>query len=149
MDLRDIHVCISAYACDPTRGSEPGIGWNLVREVARRHRVWAITRRKNQAAISAELQRAPLPKLRMIYFDLPEAAARVEEGPVGIDVYYRLWQRLTRRLVEDLHRDVRTGSDAACHLWAVLDADLSRLHFDAFCLGTCRWRRNSPGSIPA
>jgi glycosyltransferase involved in cell wall biosynthesis len=107
MDLRDIHVCISAYACDPTRGSEPGIGWNIVREVARRHRVWAITRRKNEAAISAELQRAPLPKLRMIYFDVPEPLLVWKKGPVGIEVYYRLWQRLTRRLVEDLHRDVR------------------------------------------
>ena len=72
MDLGDIHICISAYACDPTRGSEPGVGWNIVREVARRHRVWAITRQKNQAVISAELQRAPLPNLQMIYFDLPK-----------------------------------------------------------------------------
>ena len=114
MDLRDIHICISAYACDPTRGSEPGIGWNIVREVARRHRVWAITRRKNQAAISAELQRAPLPKLRMVYFDLPKPLLAWKKGPVGIDVYYRLWQRLTRRLVEDLQRDV--GLDVTQHV---------------------------------
>lgn len=114
MDLRDIHVCISAYACDPTRGSEPGIGWNIVREVARRHRVWAITRRTNQAAISAELQRAPLPKLRMVYFDLPEVLLAWKKGPVGIDVYYRLWQRLTRRLVEDLQREV--GLDVTQHV---------------------------------
>jgi glycosyltransferase involved in cell wall biosynthesis len=107
MDLRDIHICISAYACDPTRGSEPGIGWNIVREVARRHRVWAITRRKNEAAISAELHRAPLPNLRMIYFDLPKPLLAWKKGQVGIDVYYWLWQRLTRRLVEDLDRDVR------------------------------------------
>jgi glycosyltransferase involved in cell wall biosynthesis len=114
MDLRDIHICISAYACDPTRGSEPGIGWNIVREVASRHRVWAITRRKNEAVISAELQRAPLPNLRMIYFDLPKWLLAWKKGPVGIDVYYRLWQRLTRRLVEDLQRDV--GLDVTQHV---------------------------------
>ena len=107
MDLRDIHICISAYSCDPTGGSEPGIGWNIVREVSSRHRVWAITRRKNQAVISAELQRAPLPQLRMIYFDLPKQLLVWKKGQVGIELYYRLWQRLTRRLVEDLHRDVR------------------------------------------
>jgi glycosyltransferase involved in cell wall biosynthesis len=106
MDLRDIHICISAYACDPTAGSEPGIGWNLVREVARRHRVWAITRRKNERAIVAELQRAPLPKLQMIYFDLPPSLRVWKKGQLGIDVYYRLWQRLTRRLIDDLRRDV-------------------------------------------
>jgi glycosyltransferase involved in cell wall biosynthesis len=107
MDLRDIHICISAYACDPTRGSEPGIGWNLVREVARRHRVWAITRRRNQAVISTELERAPLPNLRMVYFDLPDSALAWKRGQVGIEVYYRLWQLLTRGLVRRLYRDVR------------------------------------------
>src|SRR6476660_2599973 len=69
MDLRDIHVCISAYACDPTRGSEPGIGWNIVREVARRHLVWAITRRRNEAAITAALRHQPLPNLQIAYVD--------------------------------------------------------------------------------
>jgi glycosyltransferase involved in cell wall biosynthesis len=107
MDLRDIHICISAYACDPTRGSEPGVGWNIVREVARRHRVWAITRRKNQTVISAELARNPLPNLRMVYVDLPRPLLVWKKGPVGIDLYYRLWQRLTRGLVENLHREVR------------------------------------------
>ena len=114
MDLRDIHVCISAYACDPTRGSEPGVGWNMVREVARRHRVWAITRRKNEAVISAELQRAPLPKLRMVYFDLPKRLLAWKKGPMGIAMYYDLWQRLTRGLVEDLQRDV--GLDLTQHV---------------------------------
>ena len=107
MDLRDVHICISAYACDPTRGSEPGIGWNIVREIARRHRVWAITRRKNQAAISAELQRTPLPKLQMVYFDLPAPVLALKKGALGIDAYYWLWQHSTRGLVEDLHRTVR------------------------------------------
>src|SRR6185369_16400827 len=99
MDLGDIHICISAYACDPTRGSEPGVGWNIVREVARRHRVWAITRRKNQVPISAELQRAPLPNLRMIYFDLPRRLLAWKKGRLGIAMHYRLWQRLTRGMV--------------------------------------------------
>lgn len=107
MNSGALRVCISAYSCDPTKGSEPGVGWNLVREVARRHRVWAITRRKNEAAISAELQRAPLPTLQMIYFDLPKPLLVWKKGQVGIEVYYRLWQRLTRGVIEDLHRHVR------------------------------------------
>ncbi len=107
MDLRDMHVCISAYACDPNRGSEPGIGWNVVREVARRHRVWAITRRKNETAISRELQRAPLPNLNMVYFDLPPTARAWKRGQLGIEAYYRLWQRLTRGVVQRLDRTVR------------------------------------------
>ena len=37
-------VLISAYSCEPGRGSERGVGWNVAREVARRHEVWVLTR---------------------------------------------------------------------------------------------------------
>jgi NAD(P)-dependent dehydrogenase (short-subunit alcohol dehydrogenase family) len=96
-----------AYACDPTGGSEPGIGWNLVREVARRHRVWAITRRNNEAAIGAELQRAPISNLQMVYVDLPATTRAWKRGQLGIETYYRLWQWLTRAVVRRLHHSVR------------------------------------------
>ncbi|HFC53574.1 MAG TPA: glycosyltransferase [Gammaproteobacteria bacterium] len=36
-------VLISAYACQPDRGSEPGMGWNWVIRLAQHHRVWLIT----------------------------------------------------------------------------------------------------------
>lgn len=98
---------MSAYSCDPTRGSEPGVGWNLVREMARRHRVWAITRRKNEPAIADALQRAPLPNLRMVYLDVPRRLLAFKRGQIGIEIYYRLWQRLARRIVDRLHRDVQ------------------------------------------
>jgi glycosyltransferase involved in cell wall biosynthesis len=107
MDLRDIHICISAYACDPTRGSEAGIGWNMVREVARRHHVWAITRRKNQTAVAAALDRIPLPNLRMVYVDLPKPALVWKQGRLGVEAYYRLWHWWSRRIVRQLHRTVR------------------------------------------
>jgi glycosyltransferase involved in cell wall biosynthesis len=114
MDLRDIHICISAYACDPTRGSEPGIGWNLVREVAKRHRAWAVTRRKNEVPITAELQRAPLPNLQMIYVDLPKPLRIWKKGHLGVDLYYRLWQRLIRPVIAKLDRQV--GLDVTQHV---------------------------------
>jgi glycosyltransferase involved in cell wall biosynthesis len=69
--------------------------------------VWAITRRNNEPAISAALRHTPLPKLRMIYFDVPRPLLACKKGQVGVEMYYRLWQRLTRPLVQDLHRRVR------------------------------------------
>jgi glycosyltransferase involved in cell wall biosynthesis len=114
VDLRDVHICISAYACDPTRGSEPGIGWNLVRELARRHRVWVVTRRNNQPHISDELARAPVPNLRTVYVDLPRPALVWKRGAVGVEVYYRVWQRLAARTIRRLHREI--GFDVAQHI---------------------------------
>jgi hypothetical protein len=113
-DANDLHVCISAYACNPSTGSEPGIGWNLVREVARRHRVWAMTRRKNQPSIAAALARTPLPKLTMVYVDLPRAVLACKHGSVGTELYYRAWQRAARRIADRLH--ARVGFDVTQHV---------------------------------
>ncbi len=38
-------ILLSAYACEPNKGSEAGIGWNWVLEIAKRgHNVTVITR---------------------------------------------------------------------------------------------------------
>jgi hypothetical protein len=42
---RRLKVLISAYACEPDKGSEHGLGWNGVKQIARFHEVWVITRR--------------------------------------------------------------------------------------------------------
>ena len=35
-------ILVSAYACDPYRGSEPGVGWTAVCRIARKHDVWVL-----------------------------------------------------------------------------------------------------------
>ena len=35
-------ILISAYACDPYQGSEPGVGWTAVCRIAREHQVWVL-----------------------------------------------------------------------------------------------------------
>ena len=37
-------ILISAYACEPNRGSEPGVGWHTVWELAKNLEVWVLTR---------------------------------------------------------------------------------------------------------
>jgi glycosyltransferase involved in cell wall biosynthesis len=36
-------ILVSAYACDPYRGSEPGVGWTAVCRMARSHEVYVLT----------------------------------------------------------------------------------------------------------
>ena len=64
-------VLISAYACEPQRGSEPGVGWHWAVEAARHHDVWVLTRSAFRDAIERETARRPVPGLRFAYFDLP------------------------------------------------------------------------------
>ena len=42
-------VLISAYACDPYRGSEPGVGWTAVSRIAQSHDVCVLTDIHNKA----------------------------------------------------------------------------------------------------
>lgn len=41
--MNRLKVLVCAYACSPFKGSEPGMGWQFVREIAKRHDVWVIT----------------------------------------------------------------------------------------------------------
>ncbi len=111
-----LKVLISAYACDPTRGSEPGVGWNWVRQLSRSHDLWVVTRSKNREVI--EHHRAALDgNVHFIYFDLPPWSRRWKRGRRGIHLYYFLWQVGIYPLCRRLHR--RVGFDLAHHVTCV------------------------------
>lgn len=42
-------VLVSAYACNPYLGSEPGVGWTALCRIARRHDVWALVHARHKA----------------------------------------------------------------------------------------------------
>ena len=46
-----IRVLISAYACEPNKGSEPGVGWNWALQMAKLNEVYVITRSNNRKII--------------------------------------------------------------------------------------------------
>jgi glycosyltransferase involved in cell wall biosynthesis len=102
-----VKVLISAYACEPGRGSEPGIGWNTAREMAARHDVWVITRGHDgtsdqRRGIERELAVRPVPGLRVAYYDLPAWIRRLA-GEQGSSY---LWQIGAYRLARRLHASI-------------------------------------------
>jgi len=102
-----VKVLMSAYACEPDKGSEPGAGWNWVLAAARNHDVWVMTRANNRDAIEASLARDPVPSLRFEYLDLPAWARFWKRGPRGVRLYYLLWQALAGRRARQLHAQHR------------------------------------------
>lgn len=102
-----LKVLISAYACEPGKGSEPAVGWNSVLEAARRHDVWAITRTNNQASIERELAGPAPAGLHMVYHDLPRWCRWWKRGGRGTRLYYYLWQLSVYPVVRRLHRTVQ------------------------------------------
>jgi len=107
-----LRVLISAYACEPGKGSEAGVGWNWVCQAARFHDVWAITREKNRAAIESSLATEPLPSVHWVYYDPPGLARLGRKTPRGYD-YYFLWQLGAYLVAKKLHREV--GFDLVHH----------------------------------
>jgi glycosyltransferase involved in cell wall biosynthesis len=98
-------IVISAYACEPKKGSEPGVGWNFVEQVSRFHEVWAITRLNNQGPIEEALRINSLPNVKWIYFDLPRWMRFWKRGPRGVQLYYYMWQIGIYFLARRLHRE--------------------------------------------
>ncbi|RTH03135.1 glycosyl transferase family 1 [Thermus scotoductus] len=112
--MRRLKVLLSAYACEPGKGSEPGVGWNLARHLAEHHEVWVLTRANSRPAIEAELARNPIPGLHFVYHDLPPWARFWKRGQRGVQLYYYLWQLTAIPLVRRLHQDV--GFDVVQHV---------------------------------
>jgi glycosyltransferase involved in cell wall biosynthesis len=109
-----MRILLSAYACEPGKGSEPGVGWNHVKQAARFHEVWVLTRSNNRAGIEEALAMEPMPNVHWIYFDFPRWASFWKKGQRGIRLYYSLWQLVMYWKARKLHREVRL--DLAHHV---------------------------------
>src|SRR5271165_6661723 len=100
-------ILLSAYACEPDRGSEPAVGWNWATELARLgHEVWVLTRAANRAAIEDKSRS----DLNFIYYDWPRWMQSWRTYFIGLRLYYMLWQwgaaRHVRKLFPELPFDV-------------------------------------------
>ena len=101
-------ILLSAYACEPGKGSEPGLGWMWATGLAAlRHDVWVITRAANQPAIEADATSVHFHGLQFVYCDLPGWARRWKRLPGGTSVYYFLWQWLAFCTARRLNRAQR------------------------------------------
>lgn len=100
-------VLISAYACAPGRGSEPGVGWNLVRHLGLCHELWVITREARRKEIETALANYNLPNVRWVFFDLPRWMCFWKRKQKGIHLYYYLWQIGIYFVARKLHRRIR------------------------------------------
>jgi glycosyltransferase involved in cell wall biosynthesis len=100
-------ILLSAYACEPGKGSEPAVGWNWALALMRRgHRIHVLTRSNNREAIEATdtfLSSA----VTFHYYDLPRWCQRWKHWPGGLYPYYLLWQIGASRRARQLHREIR------------------------------------------
>ncbi|MDB4467392.1 glycosyltransferase [Akkermansiaceae bacterium] len=97
-------VLISAYACEPNRGSEEGVGWNIVRRLARSHSLTVITRKRNTEVILS-CEEEWVKGVRWVFIDPPKSLTFWKKGARGVQVYYLMWQYLLWRKAKELMKD--------------------------------------------
>jgi glycosyltransferase involved in cell wall biosynthesis len=101
----------TAYAINPYKGSEDAMGWNLIYQIARFHKVIAVTRENNRPHIERYMQENPdylYDNLTMVYFDLKKRARFWKKGSRGALLYFYLWQKHLPAFIkkQNLHFDI-------------------------------------------
>jgi glycosyltransferase involved in cell wall biosynthesis len=92
-------VLIIAYACEPNRSSEPGVGWNFVKEISSFMDVTVLTRANNRSSIELKENTG----INFIYYDLLPSLQRIKKKiPFGLQLYYFLWQIFAYKKVEEI-----------------------------------------------
>ncbi|NJK47676.1 glycosyltransferase [Candidatus Gracilibacteria bacterium] len=103
--MKRLKVLVSAYACRPGEGSEPGVGWNVVRELSKYHDIWVLTRENNRPAVEVELAKNPLP-IHFIYCEPSRWVQRLNRKQRLVYLHYYLWQLQAYFVARKLHREV-------------------------------------------
>ncbi|HET7621167.1 MAG TPA: glycosyltransferase [Gemmatimonadaceae bacterium] len=109
-------VLLSAYACEPGKGSEPEVGFRALLAAAAVHDVWLITRENNIPALEAALRGLPeRERIHIEGLDVPGIAQRLKRhGIIALQWYYDTWQHAAARRALELDREV--GFDVAHHI---------------------------------
>jgi glycosyltransferase involved in cell wall biosynthesis len=107
-----LRVLISAFSCEPGKGSEPEVGLRTVLAAAARYDVWVLTNDTDAPALQRFLDEHPL-----------GSRIRLEPIPFGVDLngmdlltfhrYYDRWQRRAGLRALELER--RIGFDVVHH----------------------------------
>jgi glycosyltransferase involved in cell wall biosynthesis len=99
-------ILASVYAVNPYNGSEDGMGWNYVYQIARYQKVVAVTRENNKEPIERYMNENPdsvYENIQFLYYDLPRWARFWKKGSRGAMLYYLLWQRFLPYFVRRAH----------------------------------------------
>jgi glycosyltransferase involved in cell wall biosynthesis len=98
--LLRMNVLLSAYACMPNAGSEPGYGWNWATHLAERElNVTVLTRVEGREEIQAYLRSHPRTNVTFEYVTVPTGLFKP-----GTGMHYALWQWLAVGVAKTLHR---------------------------------------------
>jgi glycosyltransferase involved in cell wall biosynthesis len=98
-------LLISAYGCEPLKGSEAGVGWNWVLQMAKHNRLHVITRANNQEWVEEYLPAEAEKNITFYYYDTPAFIKNMKNKAKGLYFYYFWWQLGIMPLVIKINRE--------------------------------------------
>ncbi|MEL6903029.1 MAG: glycosyltransferase [Cyanobacteria bacterium J06606_4] len=101
--MKPLNVLVSAYACQPNMGSEPGVGWHTVQALANHHhRIWVLTRESNRDAIETFYREHDnATGITFAYCDPPGVTKLLRPAQVP---HYYFWQLAAYGAAKKLHQ---------------------------------------------
>src|SRR5215467_2096389 len=98
-----MRILLSAYACRPNAGSEPGVGWNWATHLAARGiEVHVLVAKRNQAPIEAGLRENHVPNLDFPYISVRNVWAKKNES-----LHHVFWQAAALKAAQGLSTKFR------------------------------------------
>ncbi len=100
-----MNVLINAYAVSPTKGSEPGVGWNWIINLSMYCNLFIITEGEWREEIEETLKKLPQKdSLHFYYNPLPQRIRNMcwNQGDWRFYWYYRKWQKSTLRIAQEI-----------------------------------------------
>jgi glycosyltransferase involved in cell wall biosynthesis len=94
--MRKLKILISAYACSPNQGSEPGMGWNFVHGLSQYHEVHVISeKRKWEIPVCTFLNENPSLNKNLIFYFIDKKRNKWlrKIWPPSYYWFYKIWQK--------------------------------------------------------
>lgn len=107
-----LKILVSAYACSPYQGSEPGMGWNFVLGLSQFHEVHVISEKlKWEPEIEKEFSKKPELNKNLKFYFIEKKRNKIlrKIWPPSYYWYYRQWQKEAYQLALEL--DLRENFD--------------------------------------
>ena len=106
-------ILVSAYGCEPGRGSEAGVGWNWVIQLAKEYDLDVITRANDREKIEQNIPEEIKDSLHFIYYDR-KRLVKIKKREKRLYLYYFFWQTGIIKIIRRLKREVKF--DYSMHL---------------------------------
>ncbi len=112
MSRERVLACV--FTCCPPgtdgfKGGEDTLGWNLLRQIARFHEVWAITNSDARQSIEQITKKESVTNINFCYVGLPNWMKPLLGFQGGHQFYYYIWQIKAYFVSRALHHQVRFG----------------------------------------